>query len=86
VESELGIETDRPDFKVNSPNSSTPFLSAAWMKATFSASIPPEIFETDELMMIVDGCVDMHAEREEEKEEKEKRTVDEILSRYLGRS
>jgi len=30
--------TYRPDFKVNSPKSKTPFLRAASMKATFSAS------------------------------------------------
>jgi hypothetical protein len=33
-----GRDTYRPDFKVNSPKSKTPFFNAASMNATFSAS------------------------------------------------
>jgi hypothetical protein len=37
-EGEEGRATYRPDFKVNSPKSKTPFFNAASMNATFSAS------------------------------------------------
>jgi hypothetical protein len=61
-----GDVTDRPDFKVNSPKSRTPFLSAASMKATFSASTAVE--EDLATLIILWNLQCMHERREEEEE------------------
>lgn len=69
--------TDRPDFRVNSPNRRTPFLSAASMKATFSASIPADAWVTELMLFREYDCM-------QREEEKEKKVVDRV-SRFYHR-
>jgi hypothetical protein len=63
-----GDVTDRPDFRVNSPKSRTPFLSAASIKATFSASTAVDEVEDLATLIILWGLQCMHEGKEEEEE------------------
>jgi hypothetical protein len=70
--------TDRPDFKVNSPNRSTPFAKAASMNATFSASTPVVEDCTTLMVMYKIAC-------RKEKEKKKRKEGGIKLIEALGR-